>query len=108
LVIIEDLHWAVEATLDMVAFLGRRLPQIRALLLLTYRDDEVGPDHPLRSVLAGRPRGAGGRARPTPCGRGWPVCRGRRGGGSAWRRCRPRRWRSWRCARAGPPVRCTR
>ncbi|MCM0676484.1 AAA family ATPase, partial [Micromonospora phytophila] len=57
-VVIEDLHWADEATLDMVAFLGRRLPQCRALLLLTYRDDEIGPDHQLRGVLAGLPRPA--------------------------------------------------
>jgi DNA-binding CsgD family transcriptional regulator/tetratricopeptide (TPR) repeat protein len=55
-VVIEDLHWADEATLDMVAFLGRRLPQVRALLVLTYRDDEIGPDHQLRTVLAGLPR----------------------------------------------------
>src|SRR6185436_1460625 len=56
-VVLEDLHWADEATLDMVAFLGRRLGRCRALLILTYRDDEVGPDHQLRTVLAGLPRG---------------------------------------------------
>ncbi|MGA5303778.1 ATP-binding protein [Nucisporomicrobium flavum] len=56
-VVMEDLHWADEATLDLVAFLGRRLSLCRALLLLTYRDDELGPDHPLRGVLAGLPRG---------------------------------------------------
>lgn len=56
--VIEDLHWADEATLDMIVFLGRRLPQCRAVLLLTYRDDEIGPDHPLRGVLAGLPRDA--------------------------------------------------
>ncbi len=56
-VVLEDLHWADEATLDMVAFLGRRLALCRALLLITYREDEVGPDHRLRTVLAGIPRG---------------------------------------------------
>jgi DNA-binding CsgD family transcriptional regulator len=55
-VIMEDLHWADEATLDLVAFLGRRLALCRVLLVLTYRDDEVGPDHQLRTVLAGLPR----------------------------------------------------
>jgi tetratricopeptide (TPR) repeat protein len=55
-VVLEDLHWADEATLDMVAFLGRRLALCRALLVLTYRDDEIGPDHQLRTVLAGLPR----------------------------------------------------
>src|SRR4051794_1459924 len=54
-VVLEDLHWADEATLDMVSFLGRRLALCRALLLLTYRDDELSPDHRLRSVLAGLP-----------------------------------------------------
>lgn len=56
-VVLEDLHWADEATLDMVAFLGRRLALCRALLLLTYREEEVGPDHRLRTVLAGLPTG---------------------------------------------------
>ncbi|HEY2959189.1 MAG TPA: AAA family ATPase [Actinomycetota bacterium] len=55
-VVLEDLHWADDATLDMVAFLGRRLALCRALLILTYRDDEVGPDHQFRTVLAGLPR----------------------------------------------------
>ncbi|WP_212991910.1 ATP-binding protein [Actinoplanes auranticolor] len=55
-VVMEDLHWADEATLDLVAFLGRRLALCRVLLVLTYRDDEVGPDHQLRTVLAGLPR----------------------------------------------------
>lgn len=54
-VVLEDLHWADEATLDMVVFLGRRLALCRALLLLTYREEEIGPDHRLRTVLAGLP-----------------------------------------------------
>jgi ATP/maltotriose-dependent transcriptional regulator MalT len=54
-VVLEDLHWADEATLDMVTFLGRRLALCRALIVLTFREDEVGPDHPLRTVLAGLP-----------------------------------------------------
>jgi DNA-binding CsgD family transcriptional regulator/tetratricopeptide (TPR) repeat protein len=65
-VVIEDLHWADEATLDMVAFLGRRLALCRALLLLTYRDDEVGPQHHLRTVLAGLPRAVVRRYTPAP------------------------------------------
>ena len=48
LVILEDVHWADEATLDLLRFLGRRIGAARALLLATYRDDEVGPRHPLR------------------------------------------------------------
>ncbi len=49
--IVEDIHWADEATLDLIKFLGRRIAQTRALLLLTYRDDEVGAHPSLRMVL---------------------------------------------------------
>jgi DNA-binding CsgD family transcriptional regulator/tetratricopeptide (TPR) repeat protein len=51
MVIFEDLHWADEATLDFVRFLGRRIQRTRSLLIVTYRDDELQPTHPLRRVL---------------------------------------------------------
>jgi DNA-binding CsgD family transcriptional regulator len=50
-VIFEDIHWADEATLDLLRFLGRRIAGTRALLIATYRDDEVGPSHPLRIAM---------------------------------------------------------
>jgi DNA-binding CsgD family transcriptional regulator/tetratricopeptide (TPR) repeat protein len=50
-VVIEDVHWADEATIDLLSFAGRRLSRMRALLLVTYRDDELRDDHPLRMVL---------------------------------------------------------
>jgi predicted ATPase len=50
--VFEDLHWADEATLDLVRYLARRLGTVRALLVVTYRDDEIGRTHPL-SVLLG-------------------------------------------------------
>ena len=40
--IFEDLHWADEATLDFVKYLGRRIDESPVLLVLTYRDDELG------------------------------------------------------------------
>ena len=49
--VIEDAHWADEATTDLLSFLGRRLGRMKTLLLVTYRDDELGGDHPLRLVL---------------------------------------------------------
>jgi DNA-binding CsgD family transcriptional regulator/tetratricopeptide (TPR) repeat protein len=49
--VLEDLHWADEATLDFVRVLGRRLGRVRALVLATYRDVEVGRAHPLRTLL---------------------------------------------------------
>lgn len=53
--VLEDLHWADEATLDLIKFLSRRITRTHALLVLTYRDDEVGPQHPLRLVLGDLP-----------------------------------------------------
>ena len=51
IVIFEDVHWADGATVDLLRFLGRRLDQTATLLIATYRDDELGPQHPLRVVL---------------------------------------------------------
>src|SRR5215207_9507861 len=47
----EDAHWADGATLELLRFLGRRISGLRALFVVTYRDDEIGPNHPLRIVL---------------------------------------------------------
>ncbi len=49
--VFEDVHWADEATLDLLRHLGRRITHTRSLLVMTYRDDELGPAHPLRAVL---------------------------------------------------------
>ncbi len=49
--VLEDVHWADEATADLLSFLGRRLSRSPVLLVVTYRDDELAPDHPLRMVL---------------------------------------------------------
>jgi DNA-binding CsgD family transcriptional regulator len=51
LVIIEDAHWADEATLDLIKYLGRRIQGTRILLVVTFRDDEIGTRHPLRVLL---------------------------------------------------------
>jgi len=55
ILVIEDAHWADEATLDLIKFLGRRIPRLGVLLVVTYRDDEVGAHHPLRSVIGDLP-----------------------------------------------------
>jgi DNA-binding CsgD family transcriptional regulator len=49
--VFEDVHWADETSLDLLRFLGRRVGTLRALVIATYRDDETGPDHPLRRRL---------------------------------------------------------
>jgi DNA-binding CsgD family transcriptional regulator/tetratricopeptide (TPR) repeat protein len=59
--VVEDVHWADEATLDLVTYLGRRIGDHPALVLLTFRDDEVGPTHPLRHRLGDLGRAVGSR-----------------------------------------------
>jgi AAA ATPase domain len=49
--LVEDLHWADDATLDVVRYLAWRMATLPSLLVLTYRDDELGEDHPLWRVL---------------------------------------------------------
>jgi DNA-binding CsgD family transcriptional regulator/tetratricopeptide (TPR) repeat protein len=56
--VLEDVHWADEATLDVVRYVGRRIEQLPALLVLSYRPDALGTDHALHGVLAALPRSA--------------------------------------------------
>src|SRR5580704_9316922 len=53
LLILEDLHWADQSTLELVAFLIRALRGMRVLLAATYRSDELHRRHPLRPLLSG-------------------------------------------------------
>ncbi|GAA2866719.1 LuxR family transcriptional regulator [Actinoplanes cyaneus] len=50
--VVEDVHWADDATLDVLLFLVRRIAALPVVLVLTYRDDEVAAGHPLHQVLA--------------------------------------------------------
>lgn len=50
-VVLEDLHWADAATLDFVRFIGRRAQRTTAVLLATYRDDELSSAHAVRLAL---------------------------------------------------------
>ena len=54
-IVLEDLHWADEATLDVVRMLARRLESVPVLLAATYRDDSLDRRHPLRLVLGELP-----------------------------------------------------
>ena len=53
--VFEDVHWADDATLDLLKFLGRRIDRVPCLLILSWRDDEVSPTHPLRRLLGELP-----------------------------------------------------
>jgi DNA-binding CsgD family transcriptional regulator/tetratricopeptide (TPR) repeat protein len=50
-VVIEDVHWADEGTLDVLRLLGRRLSATPAVVIASYRDDALDRAHPLRVVL---------------------------------------------------------
>ena len=49
--VLEDLHWADEATLDVLRLLARKVEGVPALVLASYRDDELDRVHPLTLVL---------------------------------------------------------
>ena len=50
-VVFEDVHWADEATLDVLRLLGRKIEAVPALVLASYRDDQLDLSHPLRIVI---------------------------------------------------------
>jgi DNA-binding CsgD family transcriptional regulator len=58
LLVIEDVHWADTATLDLIRFLARRVARVRALILITYRDEEVDSRSPVRNLLGEAPAGS--------------------------------------------------
>ena len=94
LLILEDVHWADEATLDVLRFLGRRLDGAPLLIVATFRSEETGGDHPL-TVVRGDLATAAGRD-PDAAAR---ADRGR-GAGSCWA-ARGRRWTRRGCT-SGP------
>lgn len=53
--VVEDVHWADEATLDVVRLFARRVAGAPVLLVLSYREDELDRSHPLRVVLGDLP-----------------------------------------------------
>ena len=52
LAVIEDVHWADDSTVDLLRYLGRRITQTRAVLIVTFRTDEV-ESHPALRVALG-------------------------------------------------------
>jgi DNA-binding CsgD family transcriptional regulator len=49
--IVDDLHWADQGTIDLLRFLLRRIRITSSLVVGAMRDDEVGATHPLRALL---------------------------------------------------------
>ncbi len=50
-VVVEDVHWADEATVDLLRFLGRRLADAAVLVIATYRGEDLAAGDPLRAAL---------------------------------------------------------
>jgi DNA-binding CsgD family transcriptional regulator/tetratricopeptide (TPR) repeat protein len=59
LLVVEDAHWADDATLDLLRHLARRVHRLRALVLVTFRTEEAVGSHALR-VLFGDVANASG------------------------------------------------
>ena len=87
--LLEDVHWADEATLDVLRIVGRRIESVPAVLVVSYRDDELDRSHPLRSVLGELPS------------RGFVRRLGVRAS-------RAKRWRPWPSPRASTLTSCSR
>lgn len=51
LLVLEDLHWADSATLDLLRFLARSLASLSLMVVVTYRDEEVDRRHPLTAII---------------------------------------------------------
>jgi DNA-binding CsgD family transcriptional regulator/tetratricopeptide (TPR) repeat protein len=51
ILVFEDIHWADEATIDLIKFLARRIHRLPCLFLLTYRDEEIHARHALKNVF---------------------------------------------------------
>ncbi len=49
--VVEDLHWADDTTVDLIRYVARRLDRIRAVLVLTFRPDTLDSRHPVRALL---------------------------------------------------------
>jgi predicted ATPase/DNA-binding CsgD family transcriptional regulator len=49
--VLEDVHWADDATFDSITVLGRRIGSLPALLVLTFRGGEAPPGHPLHAAI---------------------------------------------------------
>jgi DNA-binding CsgD family transcriptional regulator len=53
LVVLDDLHWADRSTLGLLEYVARFVSETSLLVVGTYRDTELGLDHPLTACLAG-------------------------------------------------------
>jgi AAA ATPase-like protein len=58
ILVLDDLHWADQGTIDLLRFVLRRVAQTRSLVIGMVRDDELGVGHPMRALLGDVARNA--------------------------------------------------
>ena len=51
MLVLEDLHWADSASLDLLRFVARGVDEMPILLLATYRAEELDRRHPLAALV---------------------------------------------------------
>ena len=51
MLVLDDLHWFDQASLDFFRFLARQVANQRILLVATYRSDELHRRHPLAPLM---------------------------------------------------------
>lgn len=56
LLILEDVHWADQTSLELLHHLAHRAPSLSMLIVATYRSDELHATHPLRKLLGAMAR----------------------------------------------------
>src|SRR6186997_3311388 len=64
--VLDDLHWADQGTIDLLRFVLRRVAQTRSLAVGIVRDDEVGVGHPVRVLLGDAARSTRACTLPLP------------------------------------------
>jgi DNA-binding CsgD family transcriptional regulator len=69
IIVFEDIHWADEATLDFIKFFARRIAELHCLFIVTCRDNEIEPLHPVRNMLGQLPPDSFTRIQLTPLSR---------------------------------------
>ncbi|WP_447152742.1 helix-turn-helix transcriptional regulator [Nakamurella sp. GG22] len=79
--VLEDLHWADDATLDVVAYLVRRIETLPVAVILTMRNDGSAGEHPLFGLLGAL---AGYRVHRLPLSPLSPAAVEQLAQGSAW------------------------
>ncbi|MGV0643533.1 AAA family ATPase [Mycolicibacterium sp. XJ2546] len=65
-VVIDDLHWADQGTVDLLRFVLRRVHRTRSLVVGTVRDDEITTTHPMRALLGDVARAANAKSLTLP------------------------------------------